>query len=151
MILYHGGYSEIITPEIREAKHNKDFGQGFYCTQIREQAERWAARFPNPVVSVFEYTKNDSLNILRFDEMNDEWLDFIAGCRNGKQHNYDIVIGSMANDQVWSYVADYFSGVLTKEQFWVLAKFKRPTHQIAFCSFRSLLYLKFVKGYEVSL
>jgi hypothetical protein len=64
----------------------------------------------------------------------DDWLDFIADCRSGKPHAHDIVAGAMANDQVWNYVADFITGILTREQFWALAKFKHPTHQIAFCS-----------------
>jgi len=56
----------------------------------------------------------------------------------------------MANDQVWNYVADFISGVLTREQFWVLAKFKYPTHQIAFCNKGAILCLRYVESYEVS-
>jgi hypothetical protein len=55
----------------------------------------------------------------------------------------------MANDQVWNYVADYISGILNREQFWVLAKFKRPTHQIAFCNKAALYTLTFMQSYEV--
>ena len=91
------------------------------------------------------------MNVFQFDEMTEEWLDFIADCRNGKPHGYDIVIGAMANDQVWNYVADYIAGILTREQFWVLAKFKHPTHQIAFCTPQALECLKFLESYEVSL
>ena len=59
--------------------------------------------------------------------MTDEWLDFIIDCRSGKPHQYDIVIGTMANDQIYNYVSDYIDGAITREQFWVLAKFKYPT------------------------
>ncbi|MDR0306842.1 MAG: DUF3990 domain-containing protein [Chitinispirillales bacterium] len=149
MIIYHGGFCKITTPEIRPSQNNKDFGQGFYCTELQTQAERWAKRFDTPVISVYEYTEKNDLNILLFDDMTEEWLDFIADCRAGKPHNYDIVTGAMANDQVWNYVADYIAGVLTREQFWVLAKFKHPTHQIALCNSASLEMLKFVKSYEV--
>jgi hypothetical protein len=34
MLIYHGGYCAVIAPEIRDSKHNKDFGQGFYCTAL---------------------------------------------------------------------------------------------------------------------
>ena len=78
---------------------------------------------------MYDYHRNDALKILQFDGMTDEWLDFIVACRSGKPHNYDIVIGAMANDQIYNYVADFMNGVLTREQFWVLAKFKYPTHQ----------------------
>ena len=149
MFVYHGSFCEISKPEIRPSGHNKDFGQGFYCTELQKQAERWARRFDSPVVSVFEYSEQSVLQILRFSDMTEEWLDFIADCRTGKPHPFDIVMGAMANDQVWNYIADYISGVLTREQFWVLAKFKHPTHQIALCSTAALETLKFVKSYEV--
>ena len=40
------------------------------------------------------------------------------------------LIGAMANDQIYNYVSDYMDGVITRAQFWELAKFKYPTHQI---------------------
>ena len=82
-----------------------------------------------------------------FDYMTDEWLDFIVACRSGKPHDYDIVIGAMANDQIYNYVADFMNGILTREQFWVMAKFKYPTHQINFYTDKALQCITF-KGYE---
>jgi len=149
MKIYHGGYVAIEKPEIRIGVYNKDFGQGFYCTEYQKQAERWARRYETPLVSVYDYKVNNNLNTLVFVEMTDEWLDFIADCRSGKPHVYDIVIGAMANDQVWNYVADFISGILTREQFWVLAKFKHPTQQIAFCNENALECIKYVTSYEV--
>jgi len=149
MKIYHGGFCPVENPEIRISKYSKDFGDGFYCTEFQAQAERWAKRAMTPVVSVYEYENLDGLSLLLFTEMSDEWLDFIADCRNGKKHSYDVVCGAMANDQVWNYVADYLSGVITREQFWVLAKFKHPTHQIAFCTEKALQRIKFIKSYEV--
>ena len=81
--------------------------------------------------------------------MTDEWLDFVVSCRSGSSHEYDIVIGPMADDQVYSYVLDYISGIISREAFWVLAKFKYPTHQIVFCTEKSLKTLKYVNSYEV--
>lgn len=34
--------------------------------------------------------------------MSEEWLDFIADCRHGKIHDYDIVEGPMADDTIWN-------------------------------------------------
>ncbi|GMO45537.1 MAG: DUF3990 domain-containing protein [Termitinemataceae bacterium] len=149
MTLYHGTNCEIRVPEIRHSQYSKDFGAGFYCTEILQQAERWAMRFPTSFVNVFEYTPNPALDILEFREMTDQWLDFIADCRNGTSHSHDIVAGSMANDQVWNYVADFISGILTREQFWVLAKFKHPTNQLAFCSQNALNCLIFKESRRV--
>ena len=93
---------------------------------------------------------NPNLKILEFKDMSDEWLDFIINCRHGLAHDYDIVIGAMANDQIYNFIADYIDGIITREQFWVLAKFKYPTHQINFCSPNALQCLDFVSGEEVT-
>ncbi len=150
MTVFHGGYSIIKNPKIITGRNTKDFGPGFYCTVIREQAERWAKRYDTPIVNTYTVRLNMDLNILEFKSMTDEWLDFIIQCRNGEPHNYDIVIGAMADDQIYNYVADYLDGVITREQFWVLAKFKHPTHQINFCTESALKCLEFVIGEEVS-
>lgn len=54
MTVYHGGYMEIPSPKIKKGKHTKDFGTGFYCTLIKEQAIRWAKRFDSPVVNLYD-------------------------------------------------------------------------------------------------
>lgn len=60
-----------------------------------------------------------------------------------KSIGYDIVIGAMADDQIYNYISDYMSGKITREAFWELAKFRHPTHQIAFCTERALKCLNF--------
>ena len=147
MEIYHGSYTPVQMPEIIKGKFTKDFGEGFYCTELKRQAEKWARRYDTPVVSIYEYKPLEELNILCFDDMTDEWLDFIVACRSGKPHDYDIVIGAMANDQIYNYVADFMNGILTREQFWIMAKFKYPTHQINFCTQKALQCVTF-KGYE---
>ena len=131
MTVYHGGYTPVEHPEIRVGRNTKDFGTGFYCTIIKEQAERWAKRYDNKVASIYDVRINSDLNIKEF-----------------KSHAYDIVIGAMANDQIYNYVSDYIDGTITREQFWVLAKFKYPTHQINFCTEKALKCLEY-RGCEV--
>lgn len=143
MTVYHGGYQPVDKPEIRKDRNTKDFGTGFYCSVIKEQAERWARRYDTKVVSIYDVRLNEKLNIKEFKEMTEEWLDFIIDCRSGKSHTYDIVIGAMAGDQIYNYISDYMDGVITREQFWVLAKFRYPTHQIVFCSDNALQCLKY--------
>lgn len=145
-MIFHGGYIEIRLPEIIKGKYPKDFGAGFYCTDFREQAVRWAKRFENPVVSNYDFNSDTNLNELKFPEMSEIWLDFIVNCRAGVEHTYDIVSGPMANDQIYNYISDYINGILTKEQFWVLAKFKHPTHQICFCSVKALKCMTFINS-----
>lgn len=149
MILYHASKKIVNFPEVRKSKYTKDFSWGFYCTNIKKQAIRWANRGQgNPVVNSYEYEPKEGLKILKFEEMTDEWLDFIVFCRMGNTHNYDVVEGPMANDTVWNYVNDFVSGVISRRQFWVLAEFKHPTHQISFHTLTALDCLTF-KGGEV--
>ena len=89
------------------------------------------------------------LKILEFKEMTEEWLDFIVACRSGQPHDYDIVIGAMEDDQIYNYVSDYIDGTITREQFWVLAEFKYPTHQIVFCTDEALKCLNYREFEEV--
>ena len=133
-IVYHGSYCKVENPEIIKGKFTKDFGIGFYCTILEEQAEKWAKKYETPKINIYEYNENPKLKIKNFTLMTEEWLDFIIECRSGKKHNYDIVIGAMADDQVYNYVTDLISGQITREAFWELAKFRHPTHQIAFCT-----------------
>lgn len=149
MAVYHDSYAIIKNPKIIQGKNTKDFGSGFYCTIIREQAQRWAKRYNTPIINIYTIRMNTNLKILEFKEMTDEWLDFIINCRNGKQHDYDIVIGAMANDQIYNYIADYIDGIITREQFWSLAKFKYPTHQINFCTEAALNCIEYVSSEEV--
>lgn len=143
MTVYHGSYVKIGCPEIMKGRNTKDFNPGFYCTIIREQAERWARRYDTPKVNTYTVRLDTSLKILEFREMSEGWLDFIINCRHGGKHDYDIVIGAMANDQIYNYIADYIDGIITREQFWVMAKFKYPTHQINFCIDAALKCLRF--------
>lgn len=151
IILYHGSQEIVEFPEIRIGRFNKDFYFGFYCTLFQEQALRWATRFDGAgYISEYLYTPNDSLNVLKFSEMTEEWLDFIVASRLGKPHSYDIVEGPMANDTIFNYVQNLIDGTITRAAFWELAKFKHPTHQISFHTVNALTTLKFLKGYEVT-
>lgn len=83
MELYHASKQIVQYPEVRKAKYTKDFSWGFYCTNNIQQAIRWANRGAgDPVINYYEYEPNDSLKILKFPEMSDEWLDFIAQYRS---------------------------------------------------------------------
>ena len=133
-MIYHGSYCVVDKPEIRKSKFTKDFGVGFYCTILEEQALKWASKYETSIVNKYEYNENSNLRIKNFVMMSEEWLDFIINCRSGKSHEYDIVIGAMADDQVYNYVTDLIEGHITREAFCELAKFSNHTHQIAFCT-----------------
>jgi len=69
--------------------------------------------------------------------------DFIASCRVGNQHDYDIVEGAMADDVIWDWVSDFLEGTISRTAFWELVKFRHPTHQISFHTPRALQCLKY--------
>ena len=149
MVLYHGSKEIVEYPEIRKARFNKDFYFGFYCTILPEQAKRWATRYGEKgYINQYEYTRDKALRCLVFEEMTEEWLDFIVACRSGKSHNYDIVEGPMADDTIYNYIQNYLDKKISRAAFWELAKFKHPTHQISFHTLAALDTLEYL-GSEV--
>lgn len=150
MELFHGSNVVVDQPKIITDGYYKDFGYGFYCTNLEKQAKRWAlVKQHGHVVNVYDYLENKSLNILVFDEMTDEWLDFVVACRQGIKHDYDMVEGPMADDTIWNYVDDFTRGEISRTAFWELVKFKYPTHQIVFCSEKALKQLHFKRSYSL--
>ena len=146
----HGSNVVVNTPKVLTHGFYKDFGYGFYCTNLEKQAKRWAlVKRKNHIVNEYIYTVREDLKILKFDEMTEEWLDFVVACRKGVEHKYDIVEGPMADDTIWDYIEDYLRGSISREAFWVLAKFKYPTHQIMFCTEKALSTIRFEGSYEV--
>lgn len=87
--------------------------------------------------------------MLGFPEMSDEWLDFVARCRHGEEHDYDIVEGPMADDQVWNYVEGFLAGNIPRDAFRKLVQFTYPTHQIVFCTEKALGTLRFLDSKNV--
>ena len=148
--IYHGSNVVVEKPQILISGFYKDFGYGFYCTNIEKQAKKWAlTKRGDSCISIYKYQPNKEFNILSFPKMTDEWLDFVVNCRRGIKHDFDIVEGPMADDQIWDYVEDFMEGNITREAFWVLAKFKYPTHQIVFCTQKSLESISFENSYSL--
>lgn len=147
--IYHGSYMKIEFPEIRKHRFTKDFSWGFYCTEIQEQAEKWCKKFNTPFINIYNVKDIDSLKVKIFEDYTDEWLDFVVSCRSGNSHEYDVVIGPMADDTIYDYIEAYTHGKMNKEHFFELMKFKYPTHQISFHSSRALNQIDFIDSYEL--
>ena len=150
-VVYHGSYVKVDEVDFSFCQIKRDFGRGFYLTNIRSQAEYWATRKGKQhktqgVVTEFgvhdELIRTLKLKVLRFDGYIEEWLDFIVLNRmnNSEQqaHDYDIVEGPVADDEVATRIDDYLAGTVTKEQFLTELTYKLPTHQICFCTEKSL-------------
>ncbi len=148
--LFHGSSVTIEHPEIRKSIYTKDFSWGFYCTNNYEQARRWSIRnAKDGWVNSYRYTPPTDLNILHFSEVNEAWLDFIAACRSGRHHAYDIIEGPMADDSIWNFVNGYLAGDIPKSVFLEFARFRHPTHQISFHTEKALHCLTFLNAEPV--
>ena len=145
MILYHGSKEIVEFPEIRTARYNKDFYFGFYCTQMPEQAVRWATRYgTRGYLNKYEYTENSKLKYLVFEKMTEEWLDFILNCRSGKDMtDYDFVLGGVANDKVFNTVELFFDGLIDKTEAINRLRYEKPNLQICFRTEKALSLLHF--------
>lgn len=92
-VLYHGSNVSVNHPRILTHGFYKDFGYGFYCTNIEKQAKRWAlVKNNNHVVNRYTYMPNENLNVLKFEKMTEEWLDFVVDCR--RLYSWDDYQGS---------------------------------------------------------
>lgn len=136
MILYHGSYLEIQTPDLVHSRDNVDFGRGFYTTPIYEQAVKWCEKFKrrgkSGIVSRYNFdeTSYQELKVLKFDSYSEEWLDFILKCRTGNDTtDYDIVIGGVANDKVFNTVELYFDNLIDKKEASAAFVMKNPIYR----------------------
>lgn len=156
MILYHGTNENFTAVDLKKSRIGKDFGIGFYLTPSFEIAKRQAQRkfvqYGTGGVRVYSFDFNDSdagkLKVLRFDcqEYTMEWADFIMLNRSNKDnvqvHDYDVVIGPIADDTVGYQIRRLEDGIITKEQFLEMIKFNFITIQYLFATEKSLTFLK---------
>jgi len=163
MKVYHGSFTEIKEIDLSKCEKNKDFGKGFYVTKNRKHAEAWAERIGNRnnttsfvtefVFGKYLYHEND-FNILRFSDYSDEWLDFVVLNRSNKTdgnlHDFDFVEGPIADDKISRRIYDYLDGIVSKTDFLNELKYHEPTHQICFCTVKSLQLISKPSRKEIS-
>lgn len=157
MIVYHGTTEKILFPDVSYSKKYLDFGRGFYVTTYREQAEKWAKRKAvrsGKVPIVNSYDMPDSLehaHTLNFQNADGEWLDFVCRCRKGEilYKDYDVIIGNVANDDVFKTVDMYFRGIWNREKALEELRYYKKNDQICFISQEALNQLVFIEAYEV--
>ena len=154
MKLYHGTNVDFDVIDLTKSNKYKDFGQGFYLTDIRSQAEELAAKKSRlfggyPVIQEYEFDESllnsAELKVLKFDKPSTEWAEFIFKNRNRDNnftHDYDIVIGPIANDGVAYLLGRYEEGTLTIEELSDKLDFKKLNSQYFFGTNKSLKYLK---------
>ena len=135
MFLYHGSTVEIKEIDLNLSKPNKDFGKGFYLSDNFEQAYEMASYKAGllgtePYVIKFEFDekllKNGTLKVLSFTEYSKEWADFVFKNRNQDfSHDYDIVVGPIANDKVGAQIRRFVEGDITFDTFLERLKFMK--------------------------
>lgn len=117
-----------------------DFGQGFYVTDIKEQAERWAKalagkRDTEPVLNIYHLDREQILSegsCKIFTSYNADWLDFIVANRRGENvaAEYDYIEGGIANDRVIDTVNLYIQGLIDAATALQQLAFYKPNNQI---------------------
>ena len=91
MKVYHGSTVIVEHPDVSRGRRNLDFGQGFYLTDIKQQALDWATRpinqgkpqYLNCYELDVEGVKTGVYRYVKFEKYDDAWLDFILANRHG--------------------------------------------------------------------
>ncbi|MHC6203606.1 DUF3990 domain-containing protein [Breznakiellaceae bacterium SP9] len=163
MRLYHGALLIVEQPHICCGPHSTatDFGPGFYTTTDEEQAEKWVRikqerkQKEEGFVSIFEapddLLQRAPLKRLVFRAANRKWLEFVI--KNRKQgdltHDYDIVAGPLANDQVYAALSLYEQALLDTDETIRRLKTYTLVDQVLFATARSVKELLFIGGRQV--
>jgi hypothetical protein len=155
MKLYHGSNVKVLEIDLSKSKRGKDFGSGFYLSPDLKQAQELSERktdqiqWGTPTVSTFSLDENrlDELKVLRFTEYSKEWAEFVLMNRKNQSetqaHDYDVVIGPIADDAVGAQIRRYTSGLIDIDRFLQELKFmKGITFQYFFASEKAVQLLK---------
>lgn len=154
--LYHGSNVDIKQIDLTLSKPDKDFGQGFYLTDIKEQAFDMAKRrcrilgTGEPIVNAYQFDEellnNGSLKLKRFSQPSVEWAKFIVRNRHASRdnfhHDYDVVIGPIADDGVAFQLSRYERGWISIEALAEELKYKKLNRQYYFGTEKAINYLK---------
>lgn len=156
MLLYHGSNVEVKEPRILKPSHALDFGPGFYTTLNRDQSVDSARKVVLrkggvPIVNEYELDEKvafEFCDILKFDQPNEIWLDFVCSCRDGVNvaEGRDLVFGPVANDDVYRTLALYREGEITKDETLARLKIKQLYNQLVFATEKALTFIQFRKS-----
>ena len=158
MIVYHGSTEIIKKPDVIHSKKYLDFGRGFYITTFESQAKKWAVRKGMrqemvAIVNVYELSEEwNDFKVLSFEKENEKWLEFVCACRKGQPLNktYDIIIGNVADDDVFKTVDMYFRGLWDREKVLDELRYYKMNNQICIVNQDALNQLiTFKRAYEV--
>lgn len=163
MFLYHGSNTDIKEIDLTMCRPYKDFGQGFYLTVMKEQAEKMANRVSriyggSSILNTYEIDDNFNLtkNLIIKDfgeETSEEWARFVRNNRSRKftdfyspecnfDNKYDIVIGPIADDDMALLFRQYENGVITFESMLSGIIYKKTTNQYSFHTQKAINLLR---------
>ncbi len=153
LIVYHGSCFEFEEIDLKKSHNRRDFGKGFYTTILQSQSKEWAYRLSmrekkrDYYVYEFMFEESSALKVKRFDRLNEEWLEFIKLNRSkgGLQHDYDVVIGPVADDNTMETVQLYIANILTAGEAVERLRHSEVNNQISFHTEKALQYLKLVR------
>ena len=155
MMLYHASNVEVKVPMLVESNRMLDFGSGFYTTTNREQAVRFAKsvvarRGGCPVLNIYDFDESAFSACLtrRFDQPSEDWLDFVAANRMGRYVGvrYDLIIGPVANDDVYTTIGLYMQGFISREATINELRVRKLYNQIVFAAPKAFHYLRHVSA-----
>ena len=161
MLLYHGSTMAVRKPIVNRGRGKTDFGKGFYTTTSREQAEKWAqikrermGDEAHAIVSVFELDdavlNNPAYHTRHFDGATAEWLDFVVGNRRGEvHHNFDLIMGPVANDKLYATITLYENGILDANAAIEQLNTHQLFDQLSFHTTKACKLLTFVETFEL--
>ena len=158
MKVYHGSNLEVICPDAKHSQKYLDFGEGFYVTIYEEQARKWAKRKAMrfggiATVTVFEIPDDIvGYNVKKFVNDDEGWLDFVCKCREGSDcyKEYEMVIGNVADDDVFKSVDMYCRGIWDKERTLKEIRYYKENNQIAFITQNAIDgNLRYIGSYKV--
>jgi len=155
MTLYHSTNTDFERISLKIGLRYKDFGWGFYLTPDRKTAVRMAqkkARLFGGVPTLITYELDEAaltsgLKVKVFPEKACvEWLLFVDANRDRKNtepvHDYDIVIGPIANDGVVLQLTNYREGIYTPEEAARLLQDRYLDQQYYFGTERAVRFLR---------
>ena len=152
MRLYHGSNIVIDSINLAMCRPYKDFGKGFYLTDIKEKAGNMAVRVSkiyggSPVVNTFEIQDDFSL------ETTEEWAKFVMNNRNrsftnvkdtlcNKDNKFDIVIGPVADDNMALLFRQYENEIIDFETLLKGMIYKKTSSQYSFHTEKGIKLLR---------
>lgn len=151
--VYHGSYAEIKNPDLNRSRTDIDFGRGFYLTEDKKMAEKWAVGKAVSIVNSYELNLHD-LKVVRLG-LTKQWLDFVAynrgyGDKMFDTEEIDVIIGPTADDKMFNTLSAYFAGFLSAEQTIRYLNIAGYSNQIVLKTNKAIQNLSFVNSKEIN-